>query len=232
MTDSGLLDRFQLPLVSLQLEVFCGEDTSCAILHVLYYSKKLGQFFSSAFRNTPFGDNADVIKAAYKSFSEFLFSKEAHGAITARFEVCAFWVRIDVRAVRKRVRGEQPRVQPLLRDCCVDHHHDGAGVQHCIIRQQAVPLSVHHAHTLYSVTIVELNYLVDNLVRSDDLLKVTTRVVHQLLRFPLLDYLSVAEDSDLVCLDDRRQPVGDDYGGPVGAEVPERRQYFVLRHRI
>ncbi|GIX60835.1 multidrug ABC transporter ATP-binding protein, putative [Babesia caballi] len=87
MSASGCLEDLRLSLVATPLEFPSGEGGSCEILHVLYYSKKLGQYFSSAFRQTAFGDGSAPIIAAYKSLSEFLFSNEPNRTATAKHEL-------------------------------------------------------------------------------------------------------------------------------------------------
>ncbi|GFE53118.1 vacuolar fusion protein, putative [Babesia ovis] len=86
MTDSGSLGDLRTSLVATPLEFPSTGGKTCSILHVLYYSKRLGQYFSSAFRPTAFGTDSNTIVSAYKSVSEFLFSNEPNRTAMARFE--------------------------------------------------------------------------------------------------------------------------------------------------
>ncbi|ORM40055.1 Protein SAND [Babesia sp. Xinjiang] len=92
MTDSGFLSGLRMSLVSTPIEFPSDNGKGCDVLHVLYYSKKLGHYFSSAFRHTAFGANSATIISAYKSLSEFLFGEESHRTAMARFECVNIYV--------------------------------------------------------------------------------------------------------------------------------------------
>lgn len=87
MISSGCIDDIRLSLSATPLEFPAGDLKQCEILHVLYLSKKKGQYFSSAHRQSAFGESSDSVLAAYKSLSELLFGNEAHRTATACFEV-------------------------------------------------------------------------------------------------------------------------------------------------
>nr|ABB86776.1 unknown [Theileria lestoquardi] len=74
MTESKCLDDLRSSLLATPLEFPSGGDLSCEILHLMFYSKKLGQFFSSAFKTSSCGNMTKYILSSYRTVVEFLYN--------------------------------------------------------------------------------------------------------------------------------------------------------------
>ncbi|KAK2196709.1 bifunctional Vacuolar fusion protein Mon1/FUZ-MON1-HPS1 [Babesia duncani] len=87
MVASKCLDDLRLSLGATPLEFPCGILKQCEIVHVMYASRALGQYFSSSFRPLPFGDCREAVLEAYKTVAELLVDSQIGKMATVSFEV-------------------------------------------------------------------------------------------------------------------------------------------------
>ncbi|AFZ79346.1 hypothetical protein BEWA_021940 [Theileria equi strain WA] len=83
---SKCMDEVRTSLLETPLTFPSGEFKKCEILHVLYHSLKLGQFFSSSFYNLTYGDFSHHILSSYRMVSELLHSSTHKRAAMISFE--------------------------------------------------------------------------------------------------------------------------------------------------
>ncbi|XP_952260.1 uncharacterized protein TA13285 [Theileria annulata] len=92
MTESKCLDDLRSSLLATPLEFPSGGDLSCEILHLMFYSKKLGQFFSSAFKTSSCGNMTKYILSSYRTVVEFLYNSDYRKSALFSYEYLNVYV--------------------------------------------------------------------------------------------------------------------------------------------
>ncbi|BAM40183.1 uncharacterized protein TOT_020001058 [Theileria orientalis strain Shintoku] len=92
MVESKCLDDLRSSLLATPLEFPSGGVPSCEILHLMFYDRNLGQFFSSAFKSSTCGNLNRNILSSYRSAVEFLHNSGYRRSALFSFEYLNVYV--------------------------------------------------------------------------------------------------------------------------------------------
>ncbi|UKK02045.2 hypothetical protein MACK_001399 [Theileria orientalis] len=92
MIESKCLDDLRSSLLATPLEFPSGGIPSCEILHLMFYDRTLGQFFSSAFKSSTCGNLNKNILSSYRSAVEFLHNSGYRRSALFSFEYLNVYV--------------------------------------------------------------------------------------------------------------------------------------------